>query len=417
MKVAFVNQPWNSCPGPDPGSIAIWTHQVARRLAHRHDVIVYAKVTRGQLRHERHDRLCFRRFSIRYDQKLLCLVKKLRRSETPTPAFAGPGFYPWYGLRVALDLRKQKCDIVHIHNLSQFLPVIKLLNPGARIVLHMHCEWLTQLPLELVQPRIRNASLILGVSDYITGKIRGGFPEQSIICKTIFNGVQVQALDVSHIIEQKRVKPLTILFVGRLTPEKGIHDLIDAFILVSEQFPASVLRIIGPDSRTPSEYIVDLTEDPKVSELKKFYTESYVQILRERIPAHLRMNIEFPGRLPHAQLEQHYSQADVLVNPSLSESFGMALVEAMERGIPVIGTKVGGMPEIIVPGETGFLVEPGDVQALARTIIQLFADDSLRKKLGDAARIHAIKQFSWDRIAKNIFEAYEAVCQTSRDQQ
>jgi glycosyltransferase involved in cell wall biosynthesis len=407
MKVAFVNQPWNSCPGPDPGSIAIWTHEVACRLADRYEVTVYAKSSPGQPLRERINRLCFQRYSNRYDQKLVRSIKKFCLSRALTPLFASLAFYPWYGLRVALDLRKRGCDVVHVHNLSQYLPLIKFLNPRTRIVLHMHCEWLTQLPLELVQPRIQYASLILGVSEYITGKIRSRFPGQMAICKTVFNGVQIQALDPSNSVESQIEKPLTILFVGRLTPEKGIHDLIDAFALVSEQFPDSVLRIIGPDSRTPIEYIVDLADNPKLSELKKFYTKSYTQILRERIPAHIRVNVKFLGRLPHEQLTQYYSQADVLVNPSLSESFGMALVEAMERGIPVIGTKVGGIPEIIVPGETGFLVEPGNVQALANMIIRMFADDRLRKKLGDAARTQAVQQFSWDRIAQNIIEAYE----------
>jgi glycosyltransferase involved in cell wall biosynthesis len=141
--------------------------------------------------------------------------------------------------------------------------------------------------------------------------------------------------------------------------------------------------------------------------LEKFYADSYVQTLREMVPAHLRGNVEFLGRVQHQQLTQYYAQADILVNPSLSESFGMALVEAMERGIPVIGTKIGGMPEIIVPGETGFLVEPGDVQALANTIFQLFEDDRLRKRFGSAARAHAVQKFSWDRIAQNIIQAYE----------
>jgi glycosyltransferase involved in cell wall biosynthesis len=86
----------------------------------------------------------------------------------------------------------------------------------------------------------------------------------------------------------------------------------------------------------------------------------------------------------------------------------MALVEAMERGIPVIGTKVGGMPEIIVTETTGFLVEPGDVQALANAIIQLFSDDRLREQLGSAARTRVVQKFSWDRITQNIIEAYES---------
>jgi spore coat protein SA len=408
MKVAFVNQPWNSCPGPDSGSISIWTYEVARRLAARHDVIVYAKGVPGQRLCERINGLCFRRYSNRYDRKLLGLIKKFRLSQSLTPLFSSVAFYPWYGLRVALDLRKHGCDVVHVHNLSQYLPLIKILNPRTSVVLHMHCEWLTQLPLELVQRRIQSASLILGVSEYITGKIRSRFPGRGPICKTVFNGVQVQGLDPCNKSESHIQNPLTILFVGRLTPEKGIHDLIAAYAMVSEQYPDSVLRIIGPDSRTPGEFIVGLADDPKLVELEKFYGGSYVQNLRDQVPPHLRGNVEFLGHIPHEQLTQYYGQADILVNPSLSESFGMALVEAMERGIPVIGTKVGGMPEIIVTETTGFLVEPGDVQALANAIIQLFSDDRLREQLGNAARTRVVQKFSWDRITQNIIEAYES---------
>ncbi len=88
---------------------------------------------------------------------------------------------------------------------------------------------------------------------------------------------------------------------------------------------------------------------------------------------------------------------DVFVLPSLLEGFPLSILEAMQRGRPVVATAVGSVPELVVDGETGFLVPPGDEEALADAVNRLIADEGLRRRLGDAGRERARSRFALDR--------------------
>jgi glycosyltransferase involved in cell wall biosynthesis len=90
----------------------------------------------------------------------------------------------------------------------------------------------------------------------------------------------------------------------------------------------------------------------------------------------------------------------------VSELLGLSLLEAMASGTPVIASTVGGVPEIVVDGETGFLVPPGDVLALRERIAQLMHDDGLAKRMGDNARDHVLAQFTWEKVAERCLAAY-----------
>jgi glycosyltransferase involved in cell wall biosynthesis len=93
------------------------------------------------------------------------------------------------------------------------------------------------------------------------------------------------------------------------------------------------------------------------------------------------------------RLIELYRSSDVFVLPSRSETFGIAAVEAIASGLPVVATDVGGLPDIVVDGETGFTVPPGDVDALAAQLIQLHDSAALRRRLGEAAHRRAIERF------------------------
>src|SRR5208282_2250619 len=94
-----------------------------------------------------------------------------------------------YAYELARDLRHQECDVVHVANYSQFVPIIRRFNPKIRIVLHMHCNWLTQIDADILNSRLEQADLILGCSQHITRRIRERFPRVADRCETIYNGV------------------------------------------------------------------------------------------------------------------------------------------------------------------------------------------------------------------------------------
>lgn len=247
MKIAFVNQPWdNMIPPVQAGSIAIWTYEVARRLAPFYDVMVFARGSRQGLRRRWDQRVQYRYLWTGPDARLLKLHARLRRStKLGLPPFASPFYYLGYILQVAWELRKQRCDVVHVHNFSQFVPVIRALNPGVKIVLHMHCEWLTQLSRGPIRRRLNKADAILGCSEYITNKVRACFPQQAHKCGTVLNGVDVSQFpdpDMSRVFRRPGTRRL--LFVGRISPEKGLHVLLDAFARVQVEHPEAVRKSV-----------------------------------------------------------------------------------------------------------------------------------------------------------------------------
>lgn len=138
----------------------------------------------------------------------------------------------------------------------------------------------------------------------------------------------------------------------------------------------------------PGEQHKDLTTSLRVTaELKKSYPDVRLIVVGngnrqeyfEGQAAHLGIagNVDFPGRLAGDDLVAAYHDADVLITPSLTEAFGMVLIEAMASGLPVVASRVGGIVEVVMDCETGFLAKPGDVAGFARKISKLFDDPAL----------------------------------------
>jgi glycogen synthase len=170
------------------------------------------------------------------------------------------------------------------------------------------------------------------------------------------------AVDVpEHVGEE--ADPPVVLFVGRLSGEKGILELVKA---------ADGLKLVvaghGP--------------------------------LRERVPGAL-------GFVPHHELGPLYERAAVVAVPSLREGFGVACAEAMAHGRPVVASAVGGLLDLVVDGETGLLVPPGDVPALRAALERLLADRELRHRFGEAGRERIRRSFSWPAVTDATIAAYE----------
>ena len=409
MKLAFINQPWNTCPA-NAGSIAIWTYHVAKALAADDEVVVYAKQGPQDLAHERHEGIEFCRYSIGHDRRLAWLLQKSRLdTRLGIPVFASALSYLPYWLKVSWDLRRRHCDIIHLQNFSQAVPILKLFNPKSCIVLHMHCEWLSQIDHRIAERRLRHANAVLGISDHITDLIAGNGIHYRGRLGTVYNGTSVPAEDTSTLPGRSSAAPV-VLFVGRLSPEKGLHTLIEAFARVAPKHPEAVLRLVGPDAVAPREYIIDLAvDDPHLQALAAFYEQDYPETLRTSVPEALANRVEFIGPVPHEDIDLHYRAAHILINPSYSESFGRSLIEGMSEGLPVIATRVGGMPEIVIDRQTGYLVEPGDVAALADAMDRLLVDPELRLRMGRQGWQRARDVFSWPSIAAGLGTLYRDI--------
>ena len=109
-----------------------------------------------------------------------------------------------------------------------------------------------------------------------------------------------------------------------------------------------------------------------------------------------------------SELPGIYRSADVVVVPSVyGESFGIVALEAMASGRPVVASRVGGLSEVVVDGETGILVQPGSPRSIAEALLALHQDRSLARKLGLNARRIVVERYSWKRLLSKLLETYE----------
>jgi glycosyltransferase involved in cell wall biosynthesis len=412
MKLAFVHQPLGTLPVPATmGSIEVLTYELARRLASFCEVIVYSRKGPDQSISEARERVHYERVTTRLDD--ICLrhprLKRLPGFRNPKrPLFASAAGHLEYSLKVARGIRRQHCDWVHIHNFSQIVPVVRALNPKAKIALHMNCEWATQLHAPVIRRRLQKCDLIIGCSEFITSKIRHSFPEVASRCRTVFNGVDVNTFVPDESRSRRKGSAERLLFVGRIWPDKGPHVLLEAFKKVVKVRPEVQVELVGWKTGPAPEFVFLLSDDEKVLDMAPLYRGDYYEHLREILPQHLRRQVSIQDALPHRELAEHYRIADVFIGPSVwNEPFGMVIVEAMASGLPVIATRGGGFPEIIKNGETGLLTERNDAVGLAEAIINLLENDELRESMGSAGRKRALQLFTWDKISDHVLRLYQ----------
>lgn len=185
-----------------------------------------------------------------------------------------------------------------------------------------------------------------------------------------------------------------VLFVGRLTPHKGVDRLIRALPAGAE------LTCVGTGGH-----------DPQLPE------RGYGQLLR-RLASGRR--VTFAGEVPDHELPVLYRRAQVVVLPSvqltcygrrvaISELLGLSVLEAMASGTPVVCSRLGGLPEVVLDGATGFLVTPGDVGELQDRIATLLADSRLAARMGSRARELVLDRFTWQACAARCLAAYSGL--------
>lgn len=406
MKIALLGQALGTIrPPAESGSLSIWAHQVARRLTAEHTVEVLSPSPglfgAAAVSHEGVTyRFVPRVFNVIGNR----LARRARRNGS-LPYFADDRYDTGYARAAARMLRRRAPDVVHLHNFSQCVPAVRHILPASSTVLHMHCEWLTQLAPAAIAPRVASCDAVVGVSDYICARIRDTFPDHAERVHTVYNGTNVPPPPV----EQSRSGDPTVLWVGRISPEKGVHTLIDAFTRVAERVPRARLVLVGGDGVVPSEFLVDLDPSARVQALKRYFARPYGSTVRELVPEALSSRIRFEGAQPFSKTPDYYRQATVLVNASLSESFCMPAAEAMAHGVPVVATAVGGVSEVVGDTVGGALVPPDDPAALAEALIRVLSDPEKARAMGGAGRARVEDRFTWDHTVDSLCRLYEGL--------
>ena len=164
----------------------------------------------------------------------------------------------------------------------------------------------------------------------------------------------------------------------------GIEYLIRAFKIVIEEGYESNLLIVGEGSLRNQ--LEDLTES-----------------------LNLANSVQFIGRIDNNEVVEYLHRIDIFVVPSIQESFGVAALEASSCAVPVILSNVGGLPEVVNEGVTGYMVAPGDAEAIAAKIIKLIEEPSLREQLGKGGRKFVLENYEWNLCADKMEKIYESV--------
>lgn len=202
---------------------------------------------------------------------------------------------------------------------------------------------------------------------------------------TIYNGINPEEFRVGEsraVLRSRLGLPVDAQVVGtvaRLAPQKGVRYLIEAAGLL-------------PPGRQP--FFVIVGDGPLRAELERLAA------------AFAGGKFFFTGR--REDLPALLNAFDLFVLPSLTEGFGLAALEAMAASLPVVATAVGGVPEVVVDGETGLLVPPRDAAALAAAIERLLGDPELAAKMGRAGRERVTKLFTIERMTSAVMALYEA---------
>ncbi len=409
MRIAFVNHPWDDAdPRRREGSLPIWTWEVGRWLASEHEVHVFGRALPSGPRVRSAEGLTYHGIDLRPDRPLLRLARAWpTRRTSRRPHFARRLYHLAYAWQVARRCAALGCELIHVHNFSNFVPTLRRANPQARIVLHMHCEWLSQIDPALLRPRLAQVSAIVGCSRYVVERIVAVFPELAERCAVVPNGVDAQRFANGS--PDGTNGHSELLFVGRVSPEKGVHTLLEAFALLARKRDDCRLRIVGPLAAAPAEFIARICEPVLAERLERCYRADYHAALRAMAESCGPQRVELSGPRPHEQLPQLYRRARVLINPSLSEAFGMSLIEAMAAGRPVVATRVGGMTEIVADGQSGLLVQADRPQSLAQAIERLLDDPALCEQMGRTGQRHVQRRYTWQHVCDALCTVYEGL--------
>jgi alpha-maltose-1-phosphate synthase len=232
---------------------------------------------------------------------------------------------------------------------------------------------------------VESADKVIAVSEGMRRDILEVYDVDPQKVVVVHNGVDLAKYRPSDAVDVRAKYGLDdpyVLFVGRISRQKGIDVLLDA----ADKLESNVKVVLAATSADTEELGAELVErvgdNPRLVWINEMVEEDALISL--------------------------YTQAELFVCPSVYEPFGIINLEAMACGTPVVASAVGGIVEVVVDGETGTLVQPSDSAMLAGAVDALMADDRLRERYSTSGRRRVEERFSWERIARLTLGVYDA---------
>lgn len=290
-------------------------------------------------------------------------VEPVSKAAAAVFPLTAPVFLPLLALTLAWYRSRGTRVLVCLSLTDKLLATAPARLLGMRVVWMEHLvagRSLTQNPFRRLYAALARLALVVTVSEAAAASLAAlGIPRGRI--RIVPPGVAPAAAPA------KPSGAPVIGAISRLSREKNVALLLKAFALVSKEIPEASLSVYGDGPERGA--LADLAESLGIGAKTAFH-----------------------GHVPDAG--RRCGEFDVLAVPSSRESFGLAALEAMACGLPVVATKVGGLPELIIDGETGMLVPPEDERAMADALIAVLRDRGLAARLGEAGRARAASRFS-----------------------
>jgi glycosyltransferase involved in cell wall biosynthesis len=304
------------------------------------------------------------------------------------------GFYASLPRLVARTLRAFPADVIVAQSPYEAAAALagrRLAHSGAKVLLEVHGDWgtatrlygsplrrgLEPLSRRVAREAVRRADAVRTVSPFTSRLVRELGVEAAATFTTYF--------DVSPFLETPPA-PLpderTALFVGVLERYKNVSGLAEAWRLVQQRLPDARLHVVGR-GRARAEI--------------------------ERLVAGSGRRVEWTESLPSAGVAAALDEAAVLVLPSFSEGLPRVAMEAFCRGRPVVGSRAGGIPDIVEDGVNGLLVPAGDAKALADALVRVLSDRALLESLADGARASASR---WIQMPEQFARRFRELVDT-----
>ena len=306
-----------------------------------------------------------------------------------------------FSLGLLKNPRRYPTDLVHVHasvpmgDLAGFLYAKKKQKPLI-VTLHLDLGSYKGFAIKLgyslycmlIGKLLSWANVIISPSRYYISEIRAldKYKDKVIV---IPNGIDVGDFNAAYSREDSKRElgfspsDRLLLYVGNFEPRKGLDILIKAMPRILKEAQNTNLVLVGDG----------IMRDKLEALAKKLGVAEHVK---------------FTGFVNKSEKIRYYKSADIFILPSLYEIFGIVNLEAMACGIPVVASKVGGIPEVVKDGKNGLLIPPGNSEALADALIYLLENEDVREKMGKSGR-KKVEGYSWERIAEETEKVYNEV--------